>query len=259
MIDPACVIDHPEGCILQGADGTFVSMKLPWRERLEKRVHDTLFSLALAWGEMVGHIPRGGRKASASCKFYAGGLKGDTDTGLAMFHSPLDQALHNAYYQNQSEVRSLLRREVLPRVERYLYSLLDLPKDALRSMGLANTFLSYFPSIACGWLFWNELHEDTDVWITILVVLGDCQLGGGFAHPTVGWVHKLCAGDILIINPAVLHSTAEVGDALSNRKIIAIFLSANNFRACATSESVMQEHGLAGGRPNPRRRRKSDT
>lgn len=257
MMDPACEVDYPEGSMLHAADGTFVSMKLPWVERLHQRVQATLFSLASRWGEMVGHIPRGGRKASASCKFFGGGLKGDTDSGLAMFHAPLDGVSHDKHYHNQNEVRGLLKREVLPRVEKYLYTLLDLPRDALRSMGLSSCFLSYFPSIACGWLFWNELHEDTDVWITILVVLGDCQLGGGFAHPTVGWVHKLCAGDILVINPAVLHSTAEVGDALSDRKIIAIYLSANTFRACATSQSVMREHGLCGGRPNPRKRCKS--
>ena len=256
MMDPACEVDLPEGCVLNAADGTFVSLKLPWVERLPLEKLNTLSSLVSTWGEMVGHILRGGRKASICCKFYAGGLKGDTDSGLAMYHTPLPHVNFATHYHNQNEIRGMLRREILPRVEKYLFSLIDLPKDELRSRGLGSTFVSYFPSMSCGWLFWNELHEDNDVWITILLVLGECKLGGGFAHPTVGWVHKLCAGDILIINPAFLHSTAEVGDALADRRIIVMYMSANNFRACATSQSVMQQHGLCGGRPNPRKRHK---
>ena len=254
MMDPACEVDYPEGSVLHAANGTFVSMKLPWVERLPQEKLDTLLSLVCKWGEMVGHILRGGNKASICGKFYAGGLKGDTDSGLAMFHTPVPNVNYATHYHNQNEIRGMLRREVFPRVEKYLFSLIDLPKDELRSRGLSDTFLSYFPSMSCGWLFWNELHQDTDVWISILIVLGECKLGGGFAHPTVGWVHKLCAGDILIINPAFLHSTAEVGDALADRRIIAMYMSANNFRACATSHSVMQQHGMRGGRPNPRKR-----
>ena len=103
------LINYPEGSVLHAADSIFVSMKLPWVERLHQRVQDTLFSLVGRWGEMVGHILRGGRKASVSCKFFAGGLKGDTDTGLAMFHAPLDGVSLATHYHNQNEIRGLLR------------------------------------------------------------------------------------------------------------------------------------------------------
>ena len=58
---------------------------------------------------MVGHILRGGRKASICCKFYAGGLKGDTDSGLAMYHTPLPHVNFATHYHNQNEIRGMLR------------------------------------------------------------------------------------------------------------------------------------------------------
>ena len=91
MMDPACEVDLPEGCVMQDADGVFVSMKLPWVDRLPKATHDVLLKLAIEWGEMVAHIPRGGRKASVSNKFYCGGLKGDTDSGLELNLSEINK------------------------------------------------------------------------------------------------------------------------------------------------------------------------
>lgn len=245
----SCLLDAPEGSVLEDAAGVFVSMKLPHSDRLPQHVYDNLFSTVLQWEEAAAHNLRGGRKASISKKFFCGGLKGDTDSGLAMHHSPQNECTHEKYLSIQNHLRSVLRAEVLSRVQKYAYSLIDLPHDELKAMGLARSFISYLASISCGHLFWNQHHEDDDLWITILVVLGTCTHGGEFAHMGVGWAHVLHPGDILIINPAVAHSTAEVGDPDSNRRIVALFVSVNTIRACATSVSVQREHGLSGGRP----------
>ena len=137
MVDPSCEVDYQEGCVLQDADGIFVSMKLPWVDRLPKATHDVLLKLALKWGEMVAHVPRGGRKASVSRKFYCGGLKGDTDSGLAMFQTPLNGVGFDSFFNNQSAIRNVLRREIMPRVEKYLYTAVDMPRDALRGRACA--------------------------------------------------------------------------------------------------------------------------
>ena len=236
------------------SDGIFVGLKLPWCERLPLGVQARLATLAKEWEGLVDHIPRGGRKSSVSVKFFGGGLKHDTDSGVAMHHTPR-HFNYEKYLLNQGTIRNLLRSHVLSRVERYLYSLIDWPRDHLIGLGLGSSFISYFASISCGHLFFNEQHVDNDLYITILVALGECSLGGGFAYMGVGWVQELSAGDIAVVNPLKQHSTAEFGDPLCQRRMIAMFVGKNALIACATSAAVMRDKGLDGGRP-PRRRRK---
>jgi hypothetical protein len=68
-------------------------------------------------------------------------------------------------------------------------------------------------------------------------------------------VHAVHAGDILVVNPAHGHCTSEFGDALATRKMIAIFVSDNAFRACMTSHEVAQAHGLAEWHPHGKKRK----
>ena len=55
--------------------GVFVGLKLPWCERLPVGVQARLATLAKEWEGLVDHIPRGGRKASVSVKFFGGGAE----------------------------------------------------------------------------------------------------------------------------------------------------------------------------------------
>ena len=35
------------------------------------------------------------------------------------------------------------------------------------------------------------MHTDADVWVTVLVAVGECTHSGGFAHATTGAVHAM--------------------------------------------------------------------
>ena len=110
--------------------------------------------------------------------------------------------------------------------------MLDAPIDSLRAYGVQRSYLQYFTSITCGHLFFNRAHEDDDLWLTVLVAVGECAAGGGFAHPSCGVVQAVRAGDILLVNPAVPHCTTEFGDEHATRCMIAVFVSVNALRAC---------------------------
>ena len=144
------------------------------------------------------------------------------------------------------ELRALLLKSVIKRVRTYFADVLDAPRETLRAFGVGRAFVDYFTSMTCGHLFFNRAHADEDLWITILIALGDCARGGGFAHPGCGVVQEVRAGDVLLVNPAVQHCTTEFGDEHATRRMIAVFVSENAFRACATSVAVQREHGLGG-------------
>ena len=138
----------------------------------------------------------------------------------------------------QKELRSFLVKVVLPKVAKYFFGLLDLPREALHERDVSRTFAWGFTSTTCGHAFWNRCHVDDDAWVTILVATGACRHGGGFVHPTCGVVQAVRAGDMFIVNPCIPHSTCEFGDVENTRRMIALFVSSNALRACMTSAVV---------------------
>ena len=57
-------------------------------------------------------------------------------------------------------------------------------------------------------------------------------------------IHDVSAGDILVVNPAEPHFTAEFADAHATRRMLALFVSENALRACATSHAVAEANNL---------------
>jgi hypothetical protein len=256
-LDASCVVDNEEGQTVVDAHGHFVSARLPVAERLTADELAALGELCVAWAKRGRFTFRGEAHAAVCANFVMGGLKGDQDTCLAMPSSRVAESDKEqlAYLNIMNRLRSALRTSVLSRVEKYFYSLIDCVRDDMHARGLRYTYLDYFTSISLGDLFMPRTHVDDDAWITFIVALGDCELGGGFAHPACGVVHAVHAGDILVVNPAHGHCTSEFGDALATRKMIAIFVSDNAFRACMTSHEVAQAHGLAEWHPHGKKRK----
>ena len=164
--------------------------------------------------------------------------------------------IHSFYGGIHKQLRTLLTTTVMPKVRKYFADLLDAPRELLQRHGVGTTFVDYFTSITCGHLFYNRAHSDNDLWITILVALGDCECGGGFVHPGCGVVQAVRAGDVLVVNPCVEHCTSEFGDELSSRRMVAIFVSENAFRACATSVSVAESNALSVCQGKAKRRKR---
>lgn len=237
--------------------GVFAGARLPDCERLDGMTLQRAEAMARRWQREARVLPRGHSHAAICASFFAGGLKGDQDSRLAMPHSSVGGAAHESLSgaEAQKELQSFLRGVVLSRVEKYFAGLIDAPRDLLYSHGLRWAFVDYFTSATCGHLFWNRAHTDDDAWITILVALGESAEGGGFAHPSCGVVQEVRAGDIFVVNPAVSHCTTKFGDALANRRMIALFVSDNVLRACGTSAAVAKEEGLEVWRPRHKRKR----
>ena len=151
-----------------------------------------------------------------------------------------------AYLNSQIELGRLLTTLVLPEVKRYLGDLLDIPLDVLGEVGLRERgpFMEYFLGCSCGTLFWSRMHCDDDVWLTIVVALGECAAGGGWANPSCGVIHEVHAGDILVVNPRVAHGTCEFGDVNADRSMIAIYMSTKCFRGALTSTCIAERLGL---------------
>ena len=86
---------------------------------------------------------------------------------------------------------------VIPKVEKYFYSLLDAPREDLEAIGVLKSFLLYYTTVSCGSLYYNKCHVDSDAWFTIFVAMGSCKSGGGIAHPESGVVHARRPVDLL--------------------------------------------------------------
>ena len=254
---PQAEVDHYKGQVVETNDGFFVSARLPDVEMLRKDLLDELMGLIKGWDRRSDHLPRGDVHAAATPKFFGGGLKGDQDARIAMPHSLVleSHGVQLAALETQKQLRQFLKKHVISAVEKYFFSLVDYPKDLFASFSTANSFIDYFTSITCGRLFFNRTHTDDDLWMTVLVAVGDCARGGGFAHPTCGVVHAIRAGHILVVNPAMPHCTSEFGDAHATRHMIAIFVSVNAWRACATSAVVAKAHGLPTFQKQRKRKR----
>ena len=257
-VNPELVANYTEGQIVVDSDGVFLSARLPNAAMLDDKTLVDLGRVVSGWEKRAHMIPRGAHAASISVKFFGGGLKGDQDSRLGMPHSQVagDVAEQVACVQVQNQLRALMRTHVLPRVQQYFFDLLDAPCDMFHEHGLLHAFVSYFCGATCGHLFFNRHHADDDLWVTILVALGACTVGGGFAHMEAGVIHAVHAGHILVVNPARLHSTCEFGDAHATRHMIALFVSTNVFRACTTSVHVAHEHDLSMYAPHGGQRRR---
>jgi hypothetical protein len=174
-----------------------------------------------------------------------GGLKADQDSSMAMPPSLVLQTEEEqrAYLNIMNRIRPILKG-IIAKVEHYFFSTMDCVRDDLHELGLRYTYVDYFSSISCGDLFVPRCHTDTDATLCIVVAVGSCEDGGQWAHPACGWAHAVHAGDIMLINPAHGHCTAVIRDACASRKMIALFLSDNVFKACHVSAAVAEREGL---------------
>jgi len=105
-----------------------------------------------------------------------------------------------------NRIRAFFLKHILPEVHKYFFDALDCIRDDLYSMGLLYTFVDLFTSTSMGDLFVPRNHDDDDTWLSVLVAVGECSLGGGFAHPAQGVVHAVNPGDIFVVNPTQVAS-----------------------------------------------------
>ena len=163
-----------------------------------------------------------------------------------MYHSLVSKSEHKqlGFLEGQEELRSWLLSNVIPKVEKYFYSLLDAPREDLEATGVLKSFLLYFTTVSCGSLYYNKCLADSDAWFIIFLSMGSCKSGGGVAHPESGVVHAVHPGDICIINPTAVHCTSEFGDPLSDRRMVAMYVSVSALKACMTSTIVAASHAL---------------
>ena len=155
-----------------------------------------------------------------------------------------------------NRLRTFICKHVIPAVEAFFFSAIDCVRDDLYEMGLRFSFADYFSTISLGDLFASRNHTDDDAWLTIIVAVGDCELGGGWAHPAQGVIDVVKAGDIFLVNPLQGHCTSCFGDALASRKMIAIFLSDSAFKASCISIEVANREGLQRWVPQVWRKRR---
>ena len=172
----------------------------------------------------------------------------------SMMHREVEERI--AACQVQNALRTFLRKHVVPRVRMLFPATCDVPASMFAELGVADAFVSLWPSVTCGHLFFNRTHCDEDVWLTVLVAVGECARGGGFAHVASGVVHALRAGHIMVVNPACPHSTSEFGDPDATRHMIAMFVSKGTFRACVASAHMQRADGLKGGYADGTKRRR---
>mmetsp|Transcript_32381 Transcript_32381/g.96451 ORF Transcript_32381/g.96451 Transcript_32381/m.96451 type:complete len:157 (-) Transcript_32381:363-833(-) len=155
-----------------------------------------------------------------------------------------------------NRIRAFFLKHILPEVHKYFFDALDCIRDDLYSMGLLYTFVDLFTSTSMGDLFVPRNHDDDDTWLSVLVAVGECSLGGGFAHPAQGVVHAVNPGDIFVVNPTQGHCTSIFGDPLATRKMIAVYLSDNALKASAVSVEVAKREGLTQWVPQLRKRKR---
>ena len=246
-----CVADHHAGQVVNDASGVFVSARLPACARLQHSELAALDDIARAWLRRGRTTRRGDAHAAVFADYLVAGYKGDQDTGLAMFSSRVadTDSEQRAYLNVMGRLRTALLKLVLPKVEKYFFSLLDCVRDDFFSMGMRFAYVDYMTTASMGDLFASRMHVDDDAWMTVVVALGECESGGEWAHAACGAAHAVHAGDIFLVNPAMGHGTAVFGDQHATRRLIALFVSENAFRACLTSHEVAVAHGLQAWEP----------
>mmetsp|Transcript_38518 Transcript_38518/g.101620 ORF Transcript_38518/g.101620 Transcript_38518/m.101620 type:complete len:286 (+) Transcript_38518:562-1419(+) len=241
-----CVVNNDAGQLVVDKGGHFVSARLPVSERLPAPALQQLDELLTAWARRGRYTRRGDCHAAVCTDFVMGGLKGDQDTCMAMPPSHVaDTAQTQLAYMNiMNRMRAFLQQHILPRVEKYFFSLIDSKRELMHAAGLRFSFVDYFTSVSLGDAFVPRAHIDSDLWVTVLVATGTCTVGGEFAHPEHGVAHKIHAGDILVVNPAMSRCTAVMSDPDASRRMIALFVSDNALKACLTSMEVATAEGL---------------
>jgi hypothetical protein len=246
----AMVVDYDEGCIAVDANGVFGTARLPTVERLTFEELLPINAVVRAWSKRAKFLPRGDERAAICVGYVGGWQKNDGDSGQAMPHSLVDSSVSDqlAYADAQIALGTLFSDRVLPRVRKYIACLLDVPEHAMREVGLGKgPFMSCWFSIACGDRFWSRMHVDDDVWVTLLLAMGGCEDGGGWANPSCGVIQKVHAGDIYVVNPQVVHGTCEFGDVNADRCMLAVYVSRGCMRGALTSAVVAEREGLDVG------------
>lgn len=246
------VIDHACGQVVYDEHGHFVSARLPASERLTEKQLKNFDDLLTAWARRGRYTRRGDAHAAVCENFVMGGLKGDQDTCMAMPSSLVaeDEHAQKAYLNVMSRLREFLKEHVLPRIERYLFTLIDCMRDPMHAAGLRHAFVDYFTSISMGERFVPRNHVDEDLWVTAVIAAGSCAHGAEWAHPEQGVAHAVHAGDILVVNPAYSHCTATMQDPEATRRMLALFVSDNALKASLTSLEVARAEGLEAYTPH---------
>ena len=175
-----------------------------------------------------------------------------------MTHSMLNKSDQQqvAYLDLLTSMRNWLRGNVINRVNEYFFGLLDAPVDFLRRGGIDHLYLGYFGTATSGYSYWNGVHVDDDVWITIMVSFGNCEAGGDLIHPPLGRGHRLMEGDILIVNPAMPHATTEflyAEGTCIDRFVLALFVKKDCVSGAVTASAVAERCDLSTFTPRKRR------
>lgn len=151
-----------------------------------------------------------------------------------------------------------LGQKVYKKAMKYIYSEFAVLSEVLHANGV-HLALSGHGSITSGTggqNFWNVVHTDSDLGLTILVAFGAVSGGGEFVHPQVGVAHDVRPGCIMVVNPKHAHATAEFQLAAGeHRRMVAFFTKEAVVCGAGTAMAAAHRRGLEVWVPGKRSRK----
>jgi len=140
---------------------------------------------------------------------------------------------------------SFYHDKVYPKILKYFAVELDATEQFFYEHDIV-TFAPAANGATIGELLWNRQHGDDDLGITCLVAHGEPAGGGEFCHSAHGRAHRVRSGDILVVNPAETHGTAEfeLTQGREIRRMVAFFIKTAIVRAAGAAWAHARENNL---------------
>jgi len=261
-LDGRSIVHNEHGTRVMSADGEFISLMLPvaeWLQGAELLNHEKDVTEWLL-DDVSDNLPRGEAHTACYTKFGGGLLKMDTyGATTAMPHSRISQSKFNQERFNRASDRiRALGQKVYKKAMKYIYSEFAVLSEVLHANGV-HLALSGHGSITSGTggqNFWNVVHTDSDLGLTILVAFGAVSGGGEFVHPQVGVAHDVRPGCIMVVNPKHAHATAEFQLAAGeHRRMVAFFTKEAVVCGAGTAMAAAHRRGLEVWVPGKRSRK----
>ena len=247
QMDKSFVVRHVVGTALFCFSGVLAAMRLPCT--LCDKAKLSFREGAAILRQHRDPCLRGDGTMNVSKGFHATGFKNGLCEQIAMPHTgyaTTEGALQSMHAF--MKIKATYEEFVHPQVLRYASSQFCGVLHWLSEHDVL-LYVKQVTSCTIGELFWPVSHVDKDLWYTVLVALdrgAGVVAGGDFAFPTLGWVLKLCDGDILIYNPTIHHGTTEfhVDSTSNSRLMLAFYFSKNAFRGACNVKAIYDRVGL---------------
>ena len=213
--------------------------------QLPANIRNELIRMHKQLQHIMPYLHRGMSVASVCRGFCVIGYKPDQNTGQCLPHAPADATDADTRFETKEaflKLRSLYTKHIHPLVMETFGVLFAPVTQHLVCAGL-ELFACQVSGVTFGDLFWPRSHTDPDVWYTVLVPIdygAGITEGGDFAFGEAGWVLQCEFGDVLIINPQMVHGTTEfrcLGEH-DGRAFAAFYMKAATLKASAVSNAI---------------------